>query len=64
PAGDVRLAAGDVAYVLGRPDALRRVTERTLVSTDESASEAAADDARSEDADSAPDRTPERPRER
>ncbi|SER55601.1 TrkA C-terminal domain-containing protein [Natrinema salaciae] len=30
PAGDVRLAAGDVAYVLGRPAALRRVTERTL----------------------------------
>ncbi|SEW21666.1 TrkA C-terminal domain-containing protein [Natrinema salifodinae] len=30
PAGDVRLAAGDVAYVLGRPDALRRVTERIL----------------------------------
>uniref|UniRef100_UPI003F4A5B63 TrkA C-terminal domain-containing protein n=1 Tax=Natrinema sp. CGMCC1.2065 TaxID=3445767 RepID=UPI003F4A5B63 len=29
PAGDVRLAAGDVAYVLGRPDALRRVTERS-----------------------------------
>ncbi|MBZ6494462.1 TrkA C-terminal domain-containing protein [Natrinema longum] len=31
PAGDVRLAAGDTAYVLGRPEALRRVTERTLV---------------------------------
>ncbi|WP_222920058.1 TrkA C-terminal domain-containing protein [Natrinema sp. SYSU A 869] len=35
PAGDVRLAAGDVAYVLGRPEALRRVTERTLVQTTE-----------------------------
>ncbi|RZH69341.1 TrkA C-terminal domain-containing protein [Natrinema altunense] len=31
PAGDLRLAAGDVAYVLGRPEALRRVTERTLI---------------------------------
>jgi len=31
PADDVRLAAGDIAYVLGRPDALRRVTDRTLV---------------------------------
>ncbi|OLZ41933.1 potassium transporter TrkA [Natrinema saccharevitans] len=63
PAGDVRLAAGDVAYVLGRPDALRRVTERTLAPADESPS-ASADDARSEDADPATDRTPERPRER
>ncbi|ELY74731.1 TrkA C-terminal domain-containing protein [Natrinema pallidum] len=35
PAGDLRLAAGDVAYVLGRPEALRRVTERTLVETTE-----------------------------
>ncbi|TMT87888.1 potassium transporter TrkA [Haloterrigena sp. H1] len=31
PADDVQLAAGDVAYVLGRPAALRRVTDRTLV---------------------------------
>ncbi|ELY91644.1 TrkA C-terminal domain-containing protein [Natrinema altunense] len=31
PAGNLRLAAGDVAYVLGRPEALRRVTERTLI---------------------------------
>ncbi|MFD1565678.1 TrkA C-terminal domain-containing protein [Haloarchaeobius amylolyticus] len=31
PADDVRLAAGDIAYVLGRPDALRRVADRTLV---------------------------------
>ncbi|AFO59394.1 MULTISPECIES: TrkA C-terminal domain-containing protein [unclassified Natrinema] len=35
PAGDLRLAADDVAYVLGRPEALRRVTERTLVETTE-----------------------------
>ncbi|MFC6764069.1 hypothetical protein ACFQE6_03110, partial [Natrinema soli] len=31
--GDVRLAPGDVAYVLGRPDALRRVTDRALAET-------------------------------
>ncbi len=36
PTDDVRLAAGDVAYVLGRPDALRRVTDRTLVESGES----------------------------
>ncbi|WP_425495426.1 TrkA C-terminal domain-containing protein [Natrinema halophilum] len=30
PDDDVRFATGDVAYVLGRPDALRRVSERTL----------------------------------
>lgn len=28
PPGDLRLAAGDVAYVLGRPNALRRLPER------------------------------------
>ncbi|WP_226040443.1 TrkA C-terminal domain-containing protein [Natrinema sp. DC36] len=33
PAGGVRLAVGDIAYVLGRPDALRRVIDRTLVET-------------------------------
>ncbi|WP_254522335.1 TrkA C-terminal domain-containing protein [Natrinema caseinilyticum] len=33
PASDVRLAVGDVAYVLGRPDALRRVTDRTVAET-------------------------------
>ena len=34
PAADVRLAAGDVAYVLGRPDALRRVIDRTIAEPD------------------------------
>lgn len=33
PAGNVRLAVGDVAYVLGRPDTLRRVTDRTVART-------------------------------
>ena len=28
PSDDLRLAAGDVAYVLGRPEALRRLPER------------------------------------
>ncbi|WP_306056153.1 TrkA C-terminal domain-containing protein [Natronococcus wangiae] len=28
PSGETRLVAGDVAYVLGRPDALRRIPER------------------------------------
>ncbi|THE66226.1 potassium transporter TrkA [Salinadaptatus halalkaliphilus] len=30
PAAETRFVAGDIAYVLGRPDALRRVTERQL----------------------------------
>ncbi|WP_254763045.1 TrkA C-terminal domain-containing protein [Natrinema marinum] len=72
PAGDVRLAAGDTAYVLGRPDALRRVTERTLVVTrddeeDEPASAdqgAESDGAGGSNADSDLEREPERPRER
>ena len=34
PADDVRLAAGDVVYVLGRPEALRRVTDRTITGAD------------------------------
>ncbi|WP_226005318.1 TrkA C-terminal domain-containing protein [Natrinema salinisoli] len=59
PADDVRLAAGDVAYVLGRPEALRRVTERTLTYTDRSreSEESVADEPD-------PDRQPERPQER
>ncbi|QCC58351.1 TrkA C-terminal domain-containing protein [Natrinema thermotolerans] len=63
PAGDVRLAAGDVAYVLGRPDALRRVTERSLADADSSATPPA-DDGQRAAADSDRGHAPERPRER
>ncbi|AGB33115.1 TrkA-C domain protein [Natrinema pellirubrum DSM 15624] len=63
PAGDVRLAAGDVAYVLGRPDALRRVTERSLADADESATPPA-DDGQQAAADPDHGHAPERPRER
>ncbi|WP_455449908.1 TrkA C-terminal domain-containing protein [Natrinema thermotolerans] len=63
PAGDVRLAAGDVAYVLGRPDALRRVTERSLADADESATPPA-DDGQRAAADPDHGHAPERPRER
>ncbi|MDS0473639.1 TrkA C-terminal domain-containing protein [Natrinema sp. 1APR25-10V2] len=68
PAGDVRLAAGDVAYVLGRPDALRRVTERTLtVARDEDGTATAdrePDSSAPEEPDADREREPERPRER
>ncbi|WP_226481061.1 TrkA C-terminal domain-containing protein [Natrinema amylolyticum] len=60
PAGDVRLAAGDVAYVLGRPEALRRVTERTLVQ----AAERSEESDRNPDVDADADREPGRERER
>lgn len=65
PAGDVRLAAGDVAYVLGRPDALRRVTDRTLAPVagrDRKRDRESAADER--DADRGREPEPERPRER
>jgi hypothetical protein len=58
PGADVRLAVGDVAYVLGRPEALRRVTERTAVAEDpptDGGSEPEADPEAAE-----PDRIPER----
>ncbi|WP_408957292.1 TrkA C-terminal domain-containing protein [Natrinema sp. 74] len=70
PAGDVRLAVGDTAYVLGRPDALRRVTERTLAvarTEDEGATTGRRPGSNAlgeSDADRDSEREPERPRER
>lgn len=64
PAGDVRLASGDVAYVLGRPEALRRVTERTLVRTASSDRERARAPDADRDGGSNADRERERPQER
>nr|WP_242611620.1 TrkA C-terminal domain-containing protein [Natrinema hispanicum] len=60
PTDDVRLAAGDVAYVLGRPEALRRVTDRTLV--DSAAGDTAEQDratTRASPANAASEREPE-----
>ncbi|MGQ3411703.1 potassium transporter TrkA [Natrinema sp. LN54] len=62
PAGDERLAAGDVAYVLGRPDALRRVTERTLVEAGDRSGEQ--ERARETVVDERDDREQEQPQER
>ncbi|WP_193364766.1 potassium transporter TrkA [Natrinema versiforme] len=62
PAGSERLAAGDIAYVLGRPDALRRVTERTLVEASDQSDEQ--ERARETVAGGQDDREPERPQER
>jgi len=62
PTGDVRLTAGDVAYVLGRPDALRRVTERTVAPSTDRDRGHEDDAARSPDA--ATERAQERPSER
>ncbi|QLK24940.1 TrkA C-terminal domain-containing protein [Natrinema zhouii] len=64
PAGDVRLAAGDTAYVLGRPDALRRVTDRTLVGPRDV--DGTLEQGRDSDSDGEPDidSEPESPRDR
>ncbi|RKD93474.1 cation:proton antiporter regulatory subunit [Halopiger aswanensis] len=64
PAADVRLEAGDTAYVLGRPDALRRIAETER--TDGGDSEGDGDDDRDGQGrarDRYRDQTTERPRD-